>query len=339
MIDVELDSRIDHVMWGRLPCEATPPVMDVASGSVIAIDTISHEGILEDQGRDPIAFLARYGVPRSAVQSDAIALARSDIRRNPDDGPHVVTGPIYVQDARVGDVLQVEFLEFTPRCDYGFVSSRHGRGALPGEYPSSPESVFTFCRADLGAQTAEIGSPARVRFPINPFLGIVGVGVPGRIAPSSRPPGPHGGNIDLRHLVAGSTLYLPILVPGALFYVGDPHFAQGDGEVALTALEAPLRARVRLTVLRGERAHACNSGIVGPVAETAEHLIALGMHVDLDEAMRRSIRNAITMVSQRTGLDSKDAYAYLSAAGDFALTQVVDGVVGVHGMIRKADLL
>ena len=169
------------------------------------------------------------------------------------------------------------------------------------------------------------------------FLGIMGVAVPGTQRPHSVPPGAHGGNIDLNLLTAGSALYLPVQVEGALAYLGDPHFAQGDGEVALTAMEASLRSRLRLDVIAREEAVAQFGEIAGPLAETAEHLVPTGMDEDLDRAVQDCVRHAIALLQARWGLDPEHAYAYLSAATDFDISQVVDVVKGVHARIRTAD--
>jgi acetamidase/formamidase len=328
------------VLWGRLPCEADAPVLTIEPGTEVTIDTISHEGIHEDQGRDPVAFFAKFGVPEDDVLQDAVALAASNYARDPAvDGPHVVTGPIRVTGARPGDLLKVTVVETVPRVPYGVVSNRHGRGALPGEYPVGGEtvSVFAGVDGDHGTMPRALGGEHSVRFALHPFLGIMGVAVPGDVRPHSVPPGPFGGNIDINLLTAGSILYLPVLVDGALAYVGDPHFAQGDGEVALTAMEASLRATLRFDVVSQSDAVAAFGEIVGPLVETTEFLVPTGLSEDLDEAVRNCVRAAIGLLQARFGMDAEHAYAYLSAATDFNISQVVDVVKGVHARIRVAD--
>jgi acetamidase/formamidase len=160
----------------------------------------------------------------------------------------------------------------------------------------------------------------------------MGVAVPRRL--HSTPPGPHGGNVDVPLLGAGSTLHLPVQVPGALAYVGDPHFAQGCGEVALTAFEAPLRATLRLDLTPADR---FGGPLSGPLGETDRLWIPIGLDADLDEALRSAVRQALDLLVARYDMDRPQAYAYLSAAGDFAVSQVVDGVKGVHGVLRKGD--
>jgi acetamidase/formamidase len=285
--------------------------------------------------------LARYGVHPDEVLHDARDVAASDLANGPDDGPHVVTGPVAVAGARPGDVLRVDVLDLVPRTPYGFVSSRHGFGALPGEHPEGPDPVFEFCRVEIsgGRLTSSVAGPQgrRARFPLAPFLGVMGVAPPTEEPVHSVPPGPFGGNIDLKWAQVGSSLYLPVEVDGALFFTGDPHYAQGNGEVALTAVEASLRATLRLTVLSGDAARAAVTSLRTPVLETAEHWMPTGMDTDLDEAMRRCVRNALTFVTERFGLTRASAMAYLSAAADFEVTQVVDRVKGVHCAIRKSD--
>jgi acetamidase/formamidase len=343
-----LQTTPDTCLWGRLPNRTHEPVLRVASGDTVTIDTLSHEGILEDQGRDPVSFLAGYGVAADAVLTDARDLAASDVPHDYDlDGPHVVTGPIAVDGAAPGDVLRVEVLGLLTRAPYGFVSSRHGYGALPGEFPLTPpdtgpgpsrlyNSVFTFTPVveEGGSLHGVIG---RARFPLAPFLGLMGVAVDTDEPVHSVPPGSFGGNLDINELRVGSTLYLPVQVPGAGFFAGDPHYAQGDGEVALTALEAPLRATLRLTVL--PRASAASLlGVLGePIAETATHWLPIGLHADLNEAMRRAVRAAVGFLTATQGMEPAAALAYLSAAADFEISQVVDAVKGVHCMIRKSD--
>ncbi|WP_129664844.1 acetamidase/formamidase family protein [Phytoactinopolyspora endophytica] len=352
------------VFWGELPCAADSPVVTIGDGESLVIDTVSHEGILEDQGRDALAYFTDLGVEKSHVLDDAIRVA-ADVGHDPAvHGPHVVTGPIKVRGARPGDTLAMTVEDLSLRCGYGIISNRHGRGALPDEFPlgGSTETVSILCTVDgsdggidrrntsadrasmpsshvhplTGSIPAAPGSTARVRFPLRPFLGIMGVAVDGHDRPHSVPPGPHGGNIDVSLLGAGATLYLPVQVEGALAYVGDPHYAQGDGEVALTAFEAPLRARIRFDVIRwpAERSHTRPS----LWAETDELIIPIGLHEDLDEAMRHCVRSAVEHLTD-AGMHPAHAYAYLSAAGDFAVSQVVDGVKGVHGKIRKSDLM
>ncbi|MFV0375313.1 acetamidase/formamidase family protein [Microbacterium sp.] len=331
------------VMWGRLPCADDAPALTVADGATVTIDTISHEGILEDQGKDPAAFFGGHGVPRDQVLDDAVQVAASLSRDPAADGPHVVTGPVFVTGAEPGDLLKMTVVAVTPRVPYGVVSNRHGKGALVGELPRGPENVSVFTAVErrgddlVGVLPLVTGGERVVEFPLAPFLGTMGVAVTGGERPHSVPPGEHGGNIDIKLLTAGAVLYLPVQVPGALAYVGDPHFAQGDGEVALTALEASLRATVRFDVVPRAEAVAAFGEVVGPLVRTDDYLVPTGLDPDLNEAMRGCVRAALALLRARYGMDEHLAYAYLSAATDFDISQVVDIVCGVHARIREAD--
>ncbi|MGY4642369.1 acetamidase/formamidase family protein [Cellulomonas sp. URHB0016] len=339
---VHLASTPATVLWGRLPCGDDEPVLRVDPGTEVTIDTVSHEGLLDDQGGDPVAWFGRHGVAAADVLADAVQIAAL-VPRGADDGPHVVTGPVHVAGCEPGDLLAVTILETTPRVPYGVISHRHGRGALAGELPRGEESVSVFASVRpgpgglVGCLPVRDGGAPLVEFPLRPFLGLVGVAVPGSRRPHSVPPGPHGGNIDLNLLQVGATLYLPVQVPGALLYVGDPHFAQGDGEVALTAMEASLRVTLRLDRVPQAEAVRRFGEVDGPLVETAELLVPTGLHEDLDEAVRRCVRAAIRLLRARWGLDEHLAYAYLSAATDVNITQVVDRVCGAHARIRTAD--
>ena len=327
------------VLWGRLPCATDAPVLAVAAGATVTFDTVSHEGILPDQGQDPRAFFTAHGVPESDVLVDAIEIAATVTRDAVSDGPHVITGPVFVEGAEVGDLLKITVLDLRPRVPYGVISNRHGKGALPGILPRGPENVSVFTPVEDGAGSLPVvaGGERVVRFPLAPFLGTMGVAVAGSERPHSVPPGAHGGNIDINLLVEGSVLYLPVQVPGALAYVGDPHFAQGDGEVALTALEASLRATLRFDVVPRATARAEFGDITGPLVRTSEYLVPTGLDPDLDEAMRKAVRAALDLLHARYGMDEHLAYAYLSAATDFDISQVVDIVCGVHARIRESD--
>ena len=345
------------VRWGTLPNAEARPVLSVPSGSIVTFDTVSHEGMLEDQGRDPVRYFHQFGVKSDQVLRDARAIAASGLPHDfVKDGPHVVTGPIAIQGAKVGDVLKVEILAQQFRVPYGVISNRHGKGALPGEFP---ENQGTESGADTGhpelyhnvsifVPITQIGgkwygnikdkSGAVARFPLQPFNGIIGVAPKTNDEVNSIAPGEFGGNLDLKELTIGATLYIPIRMDGALFYVADPHFAQGNGEVALTALEGALRSTFRLTVLKPDDASLpVKAPMTSPFAETPKYWVSIGLNADLSEAMKAAVRQTIRFLSDKLGMDRASAMAYASAAVDFQVTQVVDRVKGVHGMIRKSD--
>ncbi|HEV2953857.1 MAG TPA: acetamidase/formamidase family protein [Candidatus Dormibacteraeota bacterium] len=334
-----LPSTLDNISWGWLPTTDSRPVLTVQPGSIVTFDCVSQEGIMEDQGRSPEAFFAEYGVPAGAVMKDAALIARDHPEREAGAGPHILTGPVAVAGARPGDVLAVRVLKLTPRAPYGLISSRHGFGSLVGEMPEGSGPVFTFCEADLGFQPPSGLLPhphgGHIRFPLAPFLGVMGVARDGERR-SSIPPSRHGGNVDINEAVAGTTIYLPVACDEAIFYCGDPHFAQGDGEVALTAFEAPIRATLQLDLLPAAHARRL-ADLADPIVETPTHWAILGQDPDLDEALKRAVRAALAFLGERQGMPRALAYAYLSAAADFEVTQVVDQVKGVHCLIRKTD--
>lgn len=354
-------SRPDEVWWGHLPNRTAEPVAIVASGSVVTLDTISHEGLLEDQGKDPRQYFETFGVPEKHVLRDAVAVAARARHAGP--GPHVVTGPIAVKGAEPGDVLKVEVLALPLRVPYGVISNRHGKGALPGTYPEQfvddpanaayvneggNVSVFTSVRASKKGLRARLPGDVPVGFDLAPFLGLMGVARDTDAMVDSVPPTYAGGNLDINDLVVGSTLYLPVQVAGALFFAGDPHMAQGDGEVALTALEGSLRATLRLTVIKRGSRKAPKIAFDHPFGETPDFWIPVGLSdgdglegganaTSLDLAMKDAVEQALAFLVEEKGMSGPVAYAYLSAATDFQVSQVVDRTTGIHAMIRKAD--
>jgi acetamidase/formamidase len=382
--DVYLTSRPEQVLWGYLPRTTDTPVARVRSGRTITIDTVSHEGILEDQGRDPVAWFGSKGVPRDHVLQDAVAIAKQYSRhpRSFDaDGPHVVTGPVHVEGARPGDVLKIEPLSALPRVPYGVISSRHGKGALAQQAGTTPPAGITLDEVmpPVGADGRAGGNPQRygnvsvftplanrggvpsaslpagrkkVSWPIDPFAGLMAVATVGD-APelndplvNSIPPTVGGGNIDVNLLNVGSAFYLPVVAPGALFSVGDPHMSMGSGEVALTALEGSLRLTFRLTVCRKGSSDAPSVAFRYPFGETPDAWVPIGLSdpdgsrngqgSDLDIANRRAVVNALDFLQNDLGMDRAIAYAYLSAAVNFEVSQVVDRTVGVHASIPKS---
>jgi acetamidase/formamidase len=352
-----IPATLNTIRWGYIPNAGSAPILAVPSGSVITFDALSHEGLLEDQGRDPVRFFGGFGVPAAQVLNDAVAITRSTLAHDfANDGPHIVIGPVAVEGAQPGDLLRIDFLAFTPRVPYGVISNRHGKGALPGEFPETPAPA-----ADAGAAHPErfhnnsqlvrlrtvngrlVGSlptadGRSIDFPAAPFLGTVGVAPASASRINSVPPDIYGGNLDIRYLTAGSTLYLPVQTAGAKLFVADPHFAQGNGEVALTAVEGSLRATLRVTVLKfGQPGYPSARRITTPFAETPDYWISIGLDPDLNEAMKKAVRNAVDYLSLNHHLTRAEALAYLSAATDFEVSQAVDRTKGVHALIRKRD--
>lgn len=356
--DYFVETNVDTVSWGRLPNKDSEPVLTMESGATVTIDTLSHEGILEDQGKDPVAYFTSKGVSEDMILEDAIEIAASDLPHNFDeDGPHVITGPIYVEGAEAGDTLKVEVLSLTPRVPYGIISNRHYKGCLVDEFPenegrledASAENPEAYNNVSIFAPIKQIGNDyygylddgngKELTFKIAPFLGTMGVAANSSEKASTVPPTKQGGNLDINELGAGSTLYLPVAVDGALFYTGDPHFSQGDGEVALTALEGSLRATLRLTVIKkgSEEVPGDNEGFDMAFGETEDYWIPIGLNEDLDEAMKMATRESIDFLSEEFQLDRALTYAYLSATTDYEVSQVVDKTKGIHALIQKTD--
>ena len=352
-------STLNTIKWGYLPNQLDGPVLQVPSGATVVFDTVSHEGLLEDQGRDALKYFSSKGVAPDMVLNDAIAITRSSLPHDfIKDGPHIVTGPIAIQGAQPGDVLKVEILAVTPRVPYGVISNRHGKGALPGEMPEGPPpesdasaaqpekfhnvSVFTPIRKDkhgrwIGVMKNMQGK--EVTFATAPFMGVMGVAAATDQPVHSVPPGVYGGNMDVKDLGPGTTVYLPVFVEGANFYTGDPHMVQANGEVALTALEHSMRATFRFTLLKqgDPRIPSASGSLEKPFGETRDYWIAIGLNPDLDEAMKDAVREALRFLTEKLGMDRAVAYAYLSAATDFNVSQVVDRTKGIHALIRKRD--
>ncbi|MBE0453184.1 acetamidase/formamidase family protein [Roseovarius autotrophicus] len=296
--------------WGYF--DATlPPVATIASGDEITIDTVS--------GGPNVLPGAGFHVP-----PELLALHAGGAPVMPG---HILTGPVAVKGARPGDVLQIEILDVKLRQDWGYTFIRPLAGTLPQDFPETHQMTTT-----LDATTNTALLPWGLTLPLAPFFGVMAVAPPrawGRI--STIEPRAHGGNLDNKELVAGSTLYLPVLVDGALFSCGDGHGAQGDGEVCVTAIETALQGRFRLTLRR-------DLDIDYPEAETPTHLITMGMHPDLDTCVEIALRRMIARVSARAGITRAEAYMLCSLAGDLRITQTVNREKGVHMMMRKALL-
>jgi acetamidase/formamidase len=245
-------------------------------------------------------------------------------------GHHTLTGPIAVEGAEVGDVLQIEILDIVPG-PYGFNLNPETDfmklGLLAEDYPKGRVKWYY---ADPKKKKFEF-LPG-VEIPLRPFPGTIGVGIPDEGMWSNVPPGNHGGNLDNKELVEGSVLYLPVLIKGGMLKVGDAHLAQGDGEVNLNALEGAFKnITLRLTVRKD-----LSSVVNWPFASTPTHWITMGIHTDLLESSKMAVRNAIAFLGKQYGMSELDAYAFCSMAVDLHVTQLVDYTLGIHAMIPKA---
>lgn len=293
--------------WGFFDA-GLAPVVTIESGDEVTINTVS--------GGPQVLPGAGFHVPPELLEIHAAGL--------PGMPGHILTGPVAVAGARPGDVLQIDILDVRLRQDWGYNFIRPLAGTLPQDFPDTHHTTIP-----LDAERGEAALPWGLKLPLAPFFGVMGVAPPaawGRI--STIEPRAHGGNLDNKELVAGTTLYLPVLTEGALFSCGDGHGAQGDGEVCVTAIETALQGCFRLTIRR-------DMDLTYPEAETPTHLITMGMHPDLDVCVEIALRRMIALVSQRAGITRAEAYMLCSLAGDLRITQTVNREKGVHMMMRK----
>jgi len=237
-------------------------------------------------------------------------------------GGHILTGPIWVDGAEPGDVLEVKILSIGLPIAYGYNGCS---GFLPDRCGEPRTRILPLDREHMTSEFLP-----GVTIPLHPFFGSMGVAPPpseGRV--SSNPPSTHAGNLDNRELVAGTSLFIPVHVPGALFEVGDGHAAQGDGEVDQTAIETSLTGRLQLLVHKGR-------SLEWPRAETPTHWIAMGTDEDLTVATRTAVGQAVELLMDVKHLPQMEAYRLVSIACSVRVTELVDGKVGVHVMIPKS---
>jgi acetamidase/formamidase len=290
---------------------AAKPVLTIASGDIIDVDTL-----LTNTPRG----LERAGLAPERIQASLRAIVDSVTDKGP--GGHILTGPVFVEGAEPGDALEVRILSVDLAIDYGY----NGCSGFVRE--NCGQNRTRIIELDRKRKTATF-APGIV-IPLRPFFGSMGVAPPpsaGRI--SSNPPWIHAGNLDNRELVAGTTLFIPVHAPGALFEVGDGHAAQGDGEVDQTGIETSLRGRLQLIVRKGMT-------LAWPRAETATDYISMGTDEDLTKATKIAVQEMIDFLASTRGLDKQSAYQLSSIAANVAITQLVDGKVGVHVKVPKS---
>jgi len=305
-----LEAGPDTVHWGYFDASLAP-VLTIDSGDTVVITTVS--GGREVMPPPPLQ------VPPAleAVQARVRAVLPG----------HICTGPVAVKGARAGQVLEVRIEDIGLHYDWGYNFSGPLTGALPDEFPDRHLMHIPLDRERMVGRL-----PWGVELPLAPFFGVMAVAPPaawGRV--STLPPRRNGGNLDNKELTAGSTLYLPIHVDGALFSVGDGHGAQGDGEVCVTAIETGLVGTFKL-LLREDMA------LEWPRAETPTHVMTMAFDPDLDDCVVIALRQMIDLVSAAAGISRQQAYALCSLAADVRVTQVVNGAKGVHVMLAKRYL-
>lgn len=287
----------------------TPPVLTIESGDTVVLNTLM---LMDNQLRCGMTF------------EELVALRQGYVDRKV--GPHTLTGPIFVNGAEPGDVLEVRIKKLVPiNCGVNYhLPGRMNIGGLPEDFPN-PQ--FKTLKLDL--QKMETTFAPGIIVPLKPFFGVMGVAPKPGEKRSAAIPEYFGGNIDNKELVAGTVLYLPVNAKGALFSTGDAHAVQGDGEVNVTAIETAMDEAVFQFVVRKDMK------LERPMAETATHWIAMGFHKDLNEAVKIALRDAIQFIVKMKGLTPDDAYALASLAVDLRVTQIVDGNKGIHAMIPK----
>jgi len=309
---------------------AKAPVLTIKSGATVKID--GGGGVRWDwaKGADGNAWLRENNIPltieTSPTLQETLRVLQEAVR--PTDRPtgrHILTGPIFVEGAEPGDALEVRILDVTPRLPYGATSGSPGGGTLPDLVPR-PFTKVT--RLDLKRNAGIFD--AKVEVPLGPFMGVMATCPPDSEGPfrSSGPPGVFGGNLDCSELVAGATLYLPIFHRGALFYTGDSHAGQGDGEVTGNAIETANTCVLQFILHKGMKLSA-------PRAETPTHYLTFGLDPDLGKAMKMAVKEMTTFLNEKEGYDFVQAYALASIAVSFRVTQSVDQTLGVHGMLPK----
>ena len=305
-----LEPGVETCHWGYFDATLAP-ALRIASGDTVTIDTVTG-------GPDVVPDPAAFHVPK--------ALGEIHAGLSP-FGPHILTGPVFVEGARPGTVLEIRIHEVSLLQDWGFNLILPLLGTLPHDY-DEPRKV----NIPLDRERNVGRLPWGYDLPLNPFFGVMGVAPPkGWGKMTSVAPQATGGNLDNKELGAGATLYLPVFAEGGLFSCGDGHGAQGDGEVCITAIETALRGTFEF-IVRDDLA------FTYPRAETPTHHITMGMDPDLDQCAVKALREMIALIGETAGLSHPDAYMLCSRAGDLHITQTVNGSKGVHMMMDKKHL-
>lgn len=306
-----LDPTPATIAWGHYWSEM-PPALRIHSGDYVKVHTL----ITSNPER-----LEAAGLPAGQVEKEL-----REVQSVKDKGPggHILTGPIYIDDAEPGDVLEVHFQTIELAIPYGY-NAIGQNGFLSDEIFDRKMSIIQLDKEKMTGHFAE-----GIEIPLHPFFGSAGVAPPKEAGRwNSAPPWIHAGNLDNKELVQGSTLFIPVHVKGALFEIGDGHAAQGNGEVDITAIETSLKGTLQFIVHKGKT-------LKWPRAETPTHIITMGCDRDLNAATHIAVREMIRYLMEEKKLSQADAYMLCSVAVDVNITQLVDGNVGVHAMLPKA---
>jgi acetamidase/formamidase len=307
----DIPATAESMVWGYLDA-ATKPVIEVGSGDTVTMTSFpagGRETLPADLSRVPQEYLRAL----ETLEQGA--------------GPHFITGPVYVRGAKPGDTLQVDILDVRCSLDWGFIAILPLLGTLPDEFTD-----YETIHPDIDHERNVMVLPWGKEVPLDPFCGIISVAPPKAWGRCGSPvPRSFGGNMDNKELRPGTTLYLPVYNEGALFFAGDGHGVQGDGEVCITALETGVTATFRLTVRK-------DLSIDFPFAENETQLMTIGLDEDLDDAAKQAVREMVKHVCLRTRLTRNQAYMLCSVAGNLRVTQLVDGNKGIHMLLDKSLL-
>ncbi|GAA3795557.1 acetamidase/formamidase family protein [Sphaerisporangium flaviroseum] len=319
-----LKTTRETAIWGYFPTDRMP-VLTVESGTVVRIDAINQFGVSAPEG--PVAYFEALGVPAEEVLPELAEVAKNP--RPAGSSGHILTGPIRIEGAEPGDVLEIRIMEVAPRVAYGVNSTGPGAGVCGDLLDTASTRLL---RLDEGDQYYSFAGGFKV--PFRPFMGIMGVAPPTSAGlVSANPPDRWGGNLDFRDLTAGSTLYLPVFQPGGMFYTGDSHGAQGHGEVDQTAVEHSMSLTARFIVRK-------DVSLRYPRAENDTSIWCMGIDEDLDVALQIAVREAVAYLVETTkgALTTADAYALCSIAVDFVVAEAVDGNKVIVASIAKSLL-
>jgi acetamidase/formamidase len=304
------------VAWGNYDAMAKP-VLRIHSGDTVVFDTL----ITSSPTR-----LEQAGIAPAEVQQSLRDVYDGVALKDRGPGGHILTGPVYVEGAEPGDVLEIRIKDIELAIPYAYNAFRYGAGFLTDDFPYQRVKIIPLDKQKMTARFAP-----GIEIPLHPFFGSMGVAPPPDFGKyDSVPPTIIGGNMDNKELVAGSTLYLPVFAPGALFEIGDGHAGQGNGEVDITALETSLTGTLQFVVRKDLKL------LKYPRAETPTHYIAMGFDDDLSEATRKAVREMIAFLVAERKMTRDDAYMLVSVAGDVDITELVDRNKGVHVMMPKA---
>ncbi|HUA20276.1 MAG TPA: acetamidase/formamidase family protein [Bryobacteraceae bacterium] len=302
------------IAWGYYWADAKP-VLTVHSGDTVEIQTVS--GNPER--------LEKAGAPANEIPEALRTVYKEIPKEQRGPGPHLLTGPVAIEGAEPGDVLEVRIREIRMDVPFAFNTFRKGSGFLPDEFEGSQMRIIRLDRA----RKIGIFAPG-IELPLKPFFGSMGVAPPAAMGKiNSGPPGIHAGNLDNKELVAGTTLYIPVHAPGALFEAGDGHAGMGNGEVDITAMETSLTGVFQFIVRK-------DMHLKWPRGETPTYWITMGLDPDLTQATKIAVHETLDFLMNEKHMSREEAYMLASVAVDFDITQLVDGTLGVHGMIPKS---